>query len=221
MASFLEVVAKLKLPASRRRCGAAPCSRRFPGRCACRRRGCTSGWSSRACGAALSQEHVLELVHAGIGEQQRRVVAGHHRRAGNDLVAFGSENFRKVGGCRAFMGARCRRGLDGRPSCARLIPGAGLHYPMRPRALGPAAGLCNDGRPMPMERCHAARCPAELEPQHQCRTAGPAQCLGGPAWAMHKSSRRAVTPGLGRGGPALHRLRRRHRRAQHRPPPRR
>ncbi len=35
----------------------------------------------------LPQEHVLELVHPGVGEEQRRVVVGHERRAGHDAVA--------------------------------------------------------------------------------------------------------------------------------------
>ena len=34
----------------------------------------------------LAEEHVLELHHAGVGEQQRRVVAGHERARGHDLV---------------------------------------------------------------------------------------------------------------------------------------
>jgi hypothetical protein len=38
-----------------------------------------------------AQEHVLELVHPGVGEQQRRVVARHHRARGHDLVALGRE----------------------------------------------------------------------------------------------------------------------------------
>ena len=35
----------------------------------------------------VAEEHVLELHHAGVREQQRRVVAGHQRRARDDLVA--------------------------------------------------------------------------------------------------------------------------------------
>ena len=35
----------------------------------------------------LAEEHVLELVHARVGEQQRRIVGGHQRRAGDDGVA--------------------------------------------------------------------------------------------------------------------------------------
>ncbi len=38
-----------------------------------------------------AEEHVLELVHAGVGEQQRRVVAGHERARGQRGVALGGE----------------------------------------------------------------------------------------------------------------------------------
>ena len=36
-------------------------------------------------------EYVLELDHAGVGEQERRVVMGHKRRAGYDLMAMAAE----------------------------------------------------------------------------------------------------------------------------------
>jgi hypothetical protein len=35
----------------------------------------------------VAEEDILELDHAGVGKQQRRVVAGHQRAAGDDLVA--------------------------------------------------------------------------------------------------------------------------------------
>jgi hypothetical protein len=38
-----------------------------------------------------AEEDVLELVHAGVGEQQCRVVMWHERTRGNDLVALGFE----------------------------------------------------------------------------------------------------------------------------------
>jgi hypothetical protein len=51
-----------------------------------------------AVGALVkAQEHILELVHAGVGEQQRRVVTRHHRRAGHDLVALALEEFQEGG----------------------------------------------------------------------------------------------------------------------------
>jgi hypothetical protein len=43
-----------------------------------------------------AQEHVLELVHPGVGEQQRRVVAGHHGLEATTWWPFDSKNFRKV-----------------------------------------------------------------------------------------------------------------------------
>jgi len=43
-----------------------------------------------------AEEDVLELVHAGVGEQQRRVVEGYQRRGADDLVAFGFEELQKL-----------------------------------------------------------------------------------------------------------------------------
>ena len=39
----------------------------------------------------VAEKDVLELHHAGVGEQQRRVVAGHQRRGGHDGVPLGSK----------------------------------------------------------------------------------------------------------------------------------
>jgi len=36
----------------------------------------------------VAKEDVLELVHAGVGEHQRRVVLDDHRRAGHHMMAF-------------------------------------------------------------------------------------------------------------------------------------
>ena len=48
----------------------------------------------RAHVAALvaAEEHVLELHHAGIGEQQGRIIAGHQRARRHDLVAVAIRN---------------------------------------------------------------------------------------------------------------------------------
>src|SRR5882724_8174220 len=43
-----------------------------------------------------AKEDVLELVHAGVGEQQRRVVRGHERRAAHDAVAAGMKEVEKA-----------------------------------------------------------------------------------------------------------------------------
>ncbi len=43
-----------------------------------------------------TQEHILELDHAGIGEQQGRVVARHQRRRRHDGVALALEEFKEV-----------------------------------------------------------------------------------------------------------------------------
>ncbi len=42
-----------------------------------------------------AEEHVLELVHAGVREQQRRIVARHHRRRGDDGVALRFEELQE------------------------------------------------------------------------------------------------------------------------------
>ena len=49
-------------------------------------------------------EIVLELHHAGIGEQQRRVVVRHQRRRGHDLVAVPAEILEE--GRADFVGGR-------------------------------------------------------------------------------------------------------------------
>jgi hypothetical protein len=45
---------------------------------------------------AGAQEHVLELVHPGVREEQRRVVLGEHRRRGHDAVPARSEEVEEV-----------------------------------------------------------------------------------------------------------------------------
>ena len=44
-----------------------------------------------------AEEHVLELHHAGVGEQQDRVVARHQRGGRHDGVALALEEFEEVG----------------------------------------------------------------------------------------------------------------------------
>jgi hypothetical protein len=44
----------------------------------------------------LAGEHVLELHHAGVGEQQGRVVARHQRAGRHDGVALGGEEFEEA-----------------------------------------------------------------------------------------------------------------------------
>ena len=46
-----------------------------------------------------AQEDVLELVHAGVGEQQRRIVRGHERGTAYDAVAAGSKEVEKALAC--------------------------------------------------------------------------------------------------------------------------
>ncbi len=52
-------------------------------------------------GALLApEEDVLELVHPRVGEEQRRVVARHERRARDDAVSVPLEVVEETGGCR-------------------------------------------------------------------------------------------------------------------------
>ncbi len=43
-----------------------------------------------------TEKNVLELVHAGVGEQQRRIGMWHQRTRGDDLVAFGGEELQEL-----------------------------------------------------------------------------------------------------------------------------
>ncbi len=58
-----------------------------------------------------AEEHVLELHHAGVGEHQRGVVAGHQRARRHHGVAFGSEEVQE-----AFADIG-----DGKSGCAHLF----------------------------------------------------------------------------------------------------
>jgi hypothetical protein len=42
-------------------------------------------------GVVAAQQNGLELVHASVGEQQRGVVVGHDRRAGDETMVLGGE----------------------------------------------------------------------------------------------------------------------------------
>ena len=44
----------------------------------------------------VAEEDILELVHAGVGKQQRRIVEGDQGGAGNDLVTVALEELRKA-----------------------------------------------------------------------------------------------------------------------------
>ena len=44
---------------------------------------------------SVAQKDVLELVHARIGEHQRRIALDHHRSRGNDLVSLAPEKVQK------------------------------------------------------------------------------------------------------------------------------
>ncbi len=70
-----------------------------------------AGGGAHVVALLLAQEHVLELHHAGVGEEQRRVVAGHERARGHDGMAVLAEEFEEGA-------ADIRRALDLR--CAQF-----------------------------------------------------------------------------------------------------
>ena len=87
-------------------------------------------------------EHVLELDHPGVGEQQRRVVGGHERARGHDLVALALEELEKssadVGGVHTAgqpsRSARARRRRPGKsPGKSPGIPAASARAQRRTR----------------------------------------------------------------------------------------
>ena len=80
-----------------------------------------------------SQEDFLELVHAGVGEQQRGVVGGEQRGTAHDAMAAGVEEVEKalpdVVTCHVFIvavgrGARAGVGPAGRARTSRPLGGA-------------------------------------------------------------------------------------------------
>ena len=54
------------------------------------------GGGARIVALFEPEEDVLELVHAGVGEQQRGVVRGHQRRAAHDAMAAGVKEVEKA-----------------------------------------------------------------------------------------------------------------------------
>ena len=89
------------------------------GRCACRRAHALLRVAARLIVAALEArgEQVLELVHARVGEHQRRVVLRHQRRRGHDaLWSASAKQSRFSRGCHSgrtvwsvqLGGPRCR-----------------------------------------------------------------------------------------------------------------
>ena len=93
-------------------------------------------------------EHILELHHPGIGEQQGRVVVRHQRRGRDDLVAMSAEEVEEA---RAdLVGGRHRR-LSGGPAPSRMRQVAGSHGVVRSVGRGaapPRYTAANDGAPV-------------------------------------------------------------------------
>ena len=73
----------------------------------------------------LAEEHVLELDHAGIREQQRRVVARHERRRGTTAWPRARKNSRKPPGARWLASCSVLNAISPRRSCRRSRRGPG------------------------------------------------------------------------------------------------
>ncbi|MNY78426.1 hypothetical protein D3C86_2186650 [compost metagenome] len=54
------------------------------------------GGGARIRAAIQTQEHVLELDHAGVGQQHGRVIAWHQRAGPDDRVTLGLEEFKEL-----------------------------------------------------------------------------------------------------------------------------
>ena len=65
-----------------------------------------------------AEEHVLELVHAGVGEQQGRVFVRHERTGRHDLVALGREEIQE-GGADVGAGHGRQWGIRRALNCAK------------------------------------------------------------------------------------------------------
>ena len=110
----------------------------------------------RAHVAALlrAQEHVLELDHPRVGEQQGRVVGRYERRGRHDLVALAAEEFEEIaadarggigtgrghgGGCKRAP-RPARRFLDGRRMARPVDPGEATRITNAPVQVSASSG---------------------------------------------------------------------------------
>ena len=119
---------------------------------------------ARVVALLAAEEHVLELVHPGVGEQQRRVVAGHQRRARDDAVAVAFEvrqERRRISRgmhltIRSAGSAFSRMASKAKPWAARLADDAGPGLVVQVRggaaAQAPLEGAGPGGRARPPRR---------------------------------------------------------------------
>ena len=144
---------------------------------------------ARVVALLLAQEHVLELVHARVGEQQRGVVLGHERRALDDAVAALLEVAEEaaadlVGGPHASLGrhasspcSSCVPALEG---LGRLEPLEGVR-PARPQRAQPLVheprgeATAQQERPQPRQPALRAR------PWRAGASSGAPACRGPPS----------------------------------------
>ena len=79
-----------------------------------------------------TEKHILELHHAGIGEQQGRIIAGNQRAAGHYGMAFTGKEIQEI---LADLRTRARRHLcHGQPEAWDAAPNAPLHLDFKPFA---------------------------------------------------------------------------------------
>src|SRR4051794_9961065 len=67
------------------------------------------GGGARIAARLAAEEHVLELVHAGVGEEERGVLMRHERRTGDDTVRVAFEERKKRSP--DFLGSHARHFL--------------------------------------------------------------------------------------------------------------
>ena len=161
-----------------------------------------------------AEEHVLELDHAGVDEQQRRVVARHQRRRGHDGVATVGEVLQELAANLVGGHARNHSGEPGRRRRARPF-GKAVDFTRE------AGGAPNrDARRAQLSsstRAPAARSTLNAMPGRSRATAGSA--AGAPSRGRRRGARRS---GAARGrSPARARRRGRWRPARRARPRRR
>ena len=149
----------------------------------------------RAHVAALlgAQEHVLELDHARVGEQQGRVVARHQRRGRHDGVALAGEEFEEIaadiGGWSESWKWTCRRlgagGCSEAPRCPQSADAEPSRQPNTPRLtgrrLGPSGSiqLERSGTLAPAAGRAADRVAVESAAQQEIRGLAPPRQVAG------------------------------------------
>ena len=146
-----------------------------------------------------AEEHVLELVHPGVGEQQRRVVGRDERRAGRDAVALRLEELQEGP---ADFSAASSHGSSGHSASIQPTAFGGDASRRRVALLGcrRSVGASSSGRCL--ERgssgCRAGR---RADGPKPWRRGGAVECARQSA-RLAAGARPGASGGRGPGGPA-------------------